>query len=785
MTRRLVVVESPAKARTLQRFLGSDTVVRATAGHVKDLPDGRLAIDLTNSYEPEYHVLRGKGHVLQELTKEARLADEVFLATDPDREGEAIAWHVAEETGLEGRAKRARIHEVTPAGIERALREAGPLDRARYDAQQARRVLDRLVGFGVSPLLSRAIKRGLSAGRVQSVALHALVVRERERRAFASSRWHAVEVMLAAKKGPAVVVSLADRFGPEEAEGVAAALRGEKAVVRAVARRDRLRGAPPPFVTAKLQQEAFERLHFGAGKTMRLAQRLFEGVELGEAGQVSLITYARTDAPRISSGAAAAARSWIAGKWGAEAVPERAAAHEAGKLAQEAHEAIRPVSVELTPELVKPHLERDLHRLYDRIWRRFVASQMGPARYVATEAMIELAGRTLRASGLLLDSPGFLAAFEGKSVPALAGETERFEPLVKLPPLEEGQALEVTEVRVEERQDEPPSPYSEATLLAELESRGIGRPSTYAAVVETLLDREYVKREGGWLTPTDLGFGVDAVLAEAVPELLDADFTAVVEAELDRVAAGEIDWVEVVRRFHRPIEAKLRARKEADGEAGSRRTTAERCEKCGAAMAIRWGRTGPFLSCTAYPACKHTRDLARPGSTGSVVLAAVLGTSTGGEAVLAREDEATAPASSSAAIAIAAIPPPLEPTRRGTCPRCGMAMVERRGRAGPFLSCSGYPACRTAMPLSTGVPCPACGEGEIAEKRARSGRTFFGCNRYPACSHVMRERPVARPCPKCGAGYVVQRFSRRDGAVLVCAVDGCGHWRPLAEELAE
>ena len=774
MAKRLVIVESPAKARTLQRYLGEEWAVRATGGHVKDLPEGRLAIDLAGGYAPEYQVLRGKGHVLQELAREARVADEVFLATDPDREGEAIAWHVAEELGLEGRGRRARIAEITPAGLDRALRTAAPLDRARYDAQQARRVVDRIVGFQLAPLLGNVIQRGLSAGRVQSIALRLLVEHEQRRRTFRGATTYRVELELAPAKGPAFVAT------GEVATEVEARALGEAAragaVVARVERRQRVRQPPPPFVTARLQQEAYQRLHFSLKKTMRLAQELYEGVELGPAGPVSLVTYARTDSPRVSESATAAARQFLGARFGPEALPAEPPAHAAAPGAQDAHEPIRPTAVELEPALVKPHLDRDAGRLYELVWKRFCASQLGPAVYEETLVELEAGGSGFRTRGLALLSAGFLAVWEGRTQDPFAGEgTEAAElaALVRLPPLEPGDAIAVREVRVVEHTEDPPPPLTEATLLGALERRGIGRPSTWTQVVDTLVERGYCTRTRGLLAPTELGEAVVGLLLQAVPELVDPDLTARLEAELDGVGNGERDWVEVVRGFHQPFERRLREARERFGAPARKGLVDTPCEQCGKPMVLRWGRSGPFLSCSGYPACRFTRDLAQPGAAASVVLgaAALRDPQASENGVVVREPPAP--------------PVPLEPPHKGSCPRCGAPLVERRGRSGPFLSCSAYPACRTAVPLSTGVKCPTCGEGEIAEKRSRQGRTFFGCNRYPACSFAMRERPVPQPCPKCGAAFVVQRFSRREGGVLACAADGCGHWQPLAEALAE
>lgn len=759
MARRLLIVESPTKALTLQRLLGSEWVVRATSGHVKDLPEGRLAIDRFEDFTPVYQVLRGKGHVLQSLGKEARLAEEVILATDPDREGEAIAWHVVEELGLEGTARRARIHELTPSAVDRALAEAGPLDRARTDAQQARRILDRLVGYGLSPLLSRKIGPNLSAGRVQSAALHLLVQRERERRAFQVARGWNLVAEVKPRKGRSFLAGTSTPLSRGEAESVARAL-GEEGTVRVerVRAQSKRREAPPPYVTASLQQDGFSLLRFSVTKTMRLAQRLFEGVALGDAGTVSLITYVRTDSPRVSGPALDAARRFAEENFGEAGGPSEGDwAHPPGS--QLAHGGIRPVSVEITPELVKPHLDRDAHRLYDGIWRRFVASQMKAAVYEDVEIVLGGTGISLSASSLSVAEKGFLVLWGEKAPSRFAKETEAWEAKRPLPALEVGEALGVSAVEVVEWASEPPSRYTEATLLAVLEERGLGRPSTWASILETLLDRGYVVRGADGLTPTPLGERVDEVLFEAVGDWLSPSRTAEVEEAIDSVASGERDWLDVVKSFYLPFEERLASAMPPASK--SRRQVDESCERCGEALSIRWGRMGPFLSCSAYPKCRFTRDLGRPGEQGSVVVP-------GGPGAAVAPEEPVAP---------------VRPTPQGSCPRCGAAMIERRGRNGPFLACSAYPACKTSLAVSTGVPCPACGEGEIAEKRSRAGRLFFGCNRFPACDHAMRERPIPGTCRKCGAGYLVQRFSRREGAVFVCVQEGCGHHRPVAEGL--
>jgi len=748
-SRSLVVVESPSKAKTLQRLLGPEYTVKASYGHVRDLPEAGLGVDLAKGFAPVWVQVKGQGKVLSELKRAAREAEQVFLATDPDREGEAIAWHLAEEIGAPGgdaRVRRAILHELTPEAVKEALAHPRDLDRGAHDAQLARRVLDRLVGFQVSELLWKKVRRGLSAGRVQSVAVRLVAEREAELSAFDPEVTFVVEARLVAKGGAKLVADVFQVDGrraalsdPEDAAELADELADEPFVVASVERAERRRPAPPPFTTATLQQEAAERLGFSAKKTMALAQHLYEGVELGDEGLVGLISYMRTDSVRIPAAAAEAARRHVAGVYGEDHLPATPNVFHARRGAQEAHEAIRPTSVERTPESVKPLLggagERDLQRLYALVWTRFLASQMAPA--VLEDTTVELrAGRFgLRAEGRVLRAKGWLAAL-GKEPPArVAGEPGEGElDLPALPALAVGEALRVAGIEAVEVKTAPPERYTEATLVREMEERGLGRPSTYAAVLETVQERRYVERDGKALVPTALGLEVTAFLVERFPKLLDPAFTASVEARLDDVELGVAGYEEVLRELHRPFEAELAAAK--DDAKPEPATVEVRCPRCTKPMVAKTGRTGEFLSCSAYPACRGTRSFRR-GPKGEILLE---------EEVLSDEK----------------------------CPDCGSPMAVKGGRTGRFLGCTRYPACRGTRAFTIGVPCPkGCG-GQVSERRSKQGRVFFGCTGYPTCDFVSWDRPRDEACPECGSAWVVEKLSKAGSPILACPNRECG-----------
>ena len=767
----LVVVESPAKAKTIKKYLGRSYDVKASVGHVKDLPKSKIGVDVENGFQPDYDVIKGKAKVLSEIKQAARKADRVLLATDPDREGEAIAWHIAEEIGYEpgdGKVRRVLFNEITKNAIQKAINEPLDLDRNKFDAQQARRILDRLVGYQISPILWRKVRRGLSAGRVQSVAVRLVVEREREIQAFRPEEYWTIDAQLAAELPPefrARLVKLgghkAELKDGESTRAIVDELSREKFSVAAVERKERRRNAPPPFTTAKLQQEAANRLGFTAKKTMTLAQRLYEGVELGDEGAVGLITYMRTDSVRLSGEAVAAVRELIGARFGADHLPESPNVYRTKqKAAQEAHEAVRPTSLEWTPERVEPHFlemgERDMFRLYELIWNRFVACQMVPAVYDQTTADIAAGRATFRATGSILKFPGYLAVYgaqrpedEAGAQPAEGegeanGEAKERNQDRVLPPLESGMELELRKLDPEQHFTQPPPRFNESSLIKELEERGIGRPSTYAAILSTIQDKGYAEKVERNFRPTELGTLVTDELVRAFPREMDVAFTAGMEEKLDEVEEGNAQWQAVLSDFYSGFKEDL-ARAEVQMRDVKRQELATElvCDKCGKPMVIKWGRMGEFLACSGYPECRNTMNFRREED---------------GRIAPVKEEE-------------------IETDEK--CPTCGSPMVVKRGRFGRFLACSRYPECKTSKPISIGVTCPkGCG-GYIAERRSKRGRTFYGCSSYPGCDFVSWDRPRTEKCPKCGGDYLIEKFSKKTGAFIACPNKECDYRRQV------
>ena len=752
----LVVVESPAKAKTIKKYLGSGYVVKASVGHVMDLPKSKIGVDVENGFQPVYEVIDAKKKVVAELKAAAKGAQLILLATDPDREGEAIAWHVYEQLKrTKIPAQRILFNEITKKAIQEAIQKPLQLNRDLYDAQQARRVLDRLVGYQISPILWKKVRRGLSAGRVQSVAVRLVVEREEEIAKFVPVEYWSIEADLRAALPPQFRAKLI-RLDGEKAEiptgDIARPLveqrRREKFVVIEVTKKERRRNAPPPFITSKLQQDAANRLGFTAKKTMTLAQRLYEGVELGDEGQTALITYMRTDSVRLSPDAVAGARAYVAQRWGKDYIPAEPVQFKTKKSAQDAHEAIRPTALEYPPERVKPYLEKDMFRLYELIWNRFIACQMVPAVFDQTTADIKAGRATFRATGQILKFPGYLAVYgqeaeqpqEEAGAEKMEGEDEEKGDVSRqLPPLESGQTLELIDLIPEQHFTQPPPRFTEASLVKELEEKGIGRPSTYAAILSTIQDKEYVEKKEGRFFPTDLGKIVTELLLGAFPRVMDVQFTARMEEELDEVEEGKIDWQSVLGEFYGPFKKSLAA-----AEAQMRDVKREEkptdlvCEKCGSPMVIKWGRMGRFLACSGYPDCKNTKDFVEEEGKIRVV-----------------EDLPT----------------------DEMCPTCGKPMLNKRGRFGRFLACSDYPTCKTTRPITLkGVVCPDCGGG-LAERKSRFGKSFYGCVNYPTCKFAAWDRPIPGPCPQCGKPYLLQKYTKRDGAFIACPDKECGYRR--------
>lgn len=771
MAKSLIIVESPAKARTITKYLGRGYTVMASVGHVKDLPPSKLGVDLDNDFEPQYVTIKGKAGVLAEIKKKAKEADKVFLAPDPDREGEAIAWHLAEE--IDGKAKRkdrkvfrVLFNEITPSAIKRALQSPGQIDMNLVNAQQARRVLDRIVGFQGSQLLWTKVRRGLSMGRVQSVAVRLICDREAEREAFRPVEYWSITATLSGAKPPPFDAKLHSINGQdavissaEEADRVVTAVQGKAFTVASIERKERRRNPAAPFITSRLQQDAARKLRFSPKKTMTLAQQLYEGLEVGKEGSVGLITYMRTDSPRIATEAAEEARQLVRERFGHEYLPETPHVYKTQKAAQEAHEAIRPTSAQRDPESIRRYLDHDQYQLYKLIWNRFIASQMAAAILEMTriDCVPEHTNDryVFRATGMVVKFPGHTAVYlEGKD--AANGQSPKPDQEVEeegertLPILSEGESLHLVAqedqpipgLLPKQHFTQPPPRYNEALLIKELEEKGIGRPSTYAAIISTIQDRNYVEKQEGRFLPTEVGRIVNDFLVKGFPDILNIDFTSLMEKELDEVEEGAKPWVTAVRDFYKPFLKNLQKAKKIPGPKDTVAPPTDiPCEKCGRMLVIKWGRNGKFLACPAYkekPPCKNTQNFERlPDGTIKIVAK---------EQVMTDEK----------------------------CEKCGSPMAVKHGRFGRFLACSAYPACKSTKAIPLGVKCPQCG-GNLAQKRTRKGRNFFACGNYPNCKFALWDRPTNSPCPKCHAPFLVEKVSKQNGTRLQCRNEDCGY----------
>ncbi len=803
MARSLVIVESPAKAKTINKYLGRNYSVKASLGHVKDLPKKELGIDIDKDFEPTYEVIPGKTKVVSELKKAAKEAEAVYLAADPDREGEAICAHLAEVLGRTKTERkkifRVLFNEITPKAIKAAFEKPGQIDTHLVDAQQARRVLDRLVGYKISPLLWDKVRRGLSAGRVQTVALRLIVEREHEIRAFNPKEYWTIHALLEAGDPPPFEAKLAKYKGEDieignetEAQHVVAAVEKAQWQVVSVAQKEKRRHAPPPFTTSKLQQAAYNRLRFTAKRTMMLAQRLYEGVELGEEGSVALITYMRTDSVRVSSDALEQVRELIGSKYGENYRPEKPNFYKSKKEAQEAHEAIRPTEVSRTPEDVRKHLDDDVFKLYQLIWQRFVGSQMLPAAFDQTTIDIAVDDYTFRATGSVMKFDGYLAVYQAAEEDEEKGDEAEGEGRA-LPRVSEGERLRLEKIHPEQHFTEPPPRYTEATLVKELEEKGIGRPSTYAAIISTIVEREYVTKDQGRFTPAMLGEKVSELLVKSFEDIFDVGFTARMEEELDEIEEGKLPWRKSVKEFYQRFEEDL---DQAKGEMESYKAgipTGQKCEKCGQGELLeRISRHGFFLGCSRYPECDFIRDLS-PEVGGEEVES-----ETGPEYCENCGREMTIKRGRFGPFMACTGYPECKTTRRlvhGTrkarlpdepldekCPECGAQLVRRHGRYGEFVGCSAYPKCKFIRAKTLGIHCPKCGTGELVERMARKGRrrVFYGCNRYPECDFTTPHRPIAEPCPKCGAEFIVEKRGKL-GTVRACLKENC-NWEAIAPE---
>lgn len=742
MAKSLLIVESPTKARTLQKYVGTKFTVKASVGHIKDLPESSLGVAIEDNFRPDYTVIKGKAKIIQELKKAAKEAKDIYLGPDPDREGEAIAWHIKNELESTGKTfRRVLFNEFTPKAIAAALASPVSLDIHKFESQQARRILDRLVGYQISPLLWKKVQRGLSAGRVQSVAVRIICEREREIQAFKPEEYWSITAGLEAENPPAFEARLAMAEQKKikikdqaQAEKILKDLEGQDFQVAKLDCKEKRRYPSPPFITSTLQQEAYRKLRFSAKKTMLLAQQLYEGIELDEAGPVGLITYMRTDSTRLSAEAVAAIREVIRQTLGPQYLPPKPNVYKSRKGAQEAHEAIRPTDPALSPEKLKASLSKDHFLLYELIWKRFTASQMSSAVMDQTTVEIEARGYGFHSVGSVLKFPGFMALYvEGLDDNGVTGE-------VKLPALRTGERLRLLHLTPKQHFTQPPPRFTEATLIKILEESGIGRPSTYANILSQIQARKYVRLEKAHFRPSELGFLVTDLLVKHFPDILNVKFTAQMEDELDKIEEAQANWVETLRHFYGPFKECLEhAESNMISLKGQGLATEEICEKCGQAMVIKTGKSGPFLACSNYPACRNTKDFIRDQS---------------GKIEIQKE----------------------EPQVHGSCEKCGRPMVQKRGKFGVFLACSGYPECKNTRPLGTGIKCPesGCG-GEIIQKSTKKGRVFYGCSRYPGCVFATWEQPISEECPQCKASFLLLKINRNGSKQVHCVNQGCSY----------
>jgi len=795
----LVIVESPAKANTINKYLGGDFVVKASLGHVKDLPKSKLGVDLENNFEPVYEMIKGKEKVIKEIRAAAKTAQRIFLAADPDREGEAICQHLKELLdGGKAEIYRVLFNEITPKAIKQAIEHPGRIDQNIVDAQQARRILDRLVGYKVSPLLWDKVRRGISAGRVQTVALRMIVEREREVQAFTPEEYWSIAAQLEGHQPPQFEARLAKIKGKTaevknqaEADHILESLRDASFNVESVVTKEKKRYPVPPFTTSKLQQDAARKLRFTVKKTMMLAQKLYEGIELGDEGRIGLITYMRTDSTRVSDDAMQMVRSYVSDVYGGTYLPEKPVVYKSKKDAQDAHEAIRPTFVGRTPEDLKQFLSDDEYKLYWLIWTRFVASQMNPAIYDQTTVEIQAKDYLFRANGRVLKFDGFLKVYEEATDEDVKKPEDEED--ITLPMLTQGEILRLLQITPRQHFTEPPPRYTEASLVKALEEKGIGRPSTYATILSTIQDREYVLKDQGKFRPTELGTVVTDMLVRHFEDIFDTQYTARMEEELDEVEEGKMTWVEALDEFYKKFEKDLKkASKNMENLKAQEIPTDEVCEKCGSPMVKKWGQFGSFLACSAYPDCKNTKELpkeegaAKDAEAGSTESEPEPCENCGKPMALKRgrfgqflactgypECKTTRKISAGGV----SVPKKPDVMLDEVCPQCGKAnLALKDGRFGPFTACSNYPKCKYIKPKTVGVSCPkpGCG-GELIERRSKRGKVFYGCLKYPECDFVLWNKPIPEECPQCGAPFLLEKSTKREGLVRYCNEESCDY----------
>ena len=761
MSKSLVIVESPTKVRTLKKYLGPDFDVAATVGHIKDLPTKELGISIEEDFKPKYTTIEGKEKVIRALKRAGAELNDIYLAPDPDREGEAIAWHTADVLKKKGRRFfRVLFHELTKNAIRAAMASPQELDKHKFESQQTRRILDRLVGYQISPLLWRKVRRGLSAGRVQSVTVRMICERQREIQAFEPQEYWSITAELEGDSPPAFFAKLTKKddeklhIADEKAsQAILKDLEGADFKVDKVVKKTLRKNPLPPFTTSKLQQEAIRRLGFSARKTMRVAQQLYEGLELGPEEPVGLITYMRTDSTRIAQEAIHEVRGFIQKEFDQAYLPVKPRVFKNKKKVQDAHEAIRPTSVLRKPKKIAQFLSKDQLGLYELIWKRFVACQMKSAEFDQTSIVIAAGPYIFQVSGSVLRFPGFMALYASSNeTQGQSGDTDT------LPPLSEGMVLRCHALEPKQHFTQPPARFSEASLVKELEENGIGRPSTYAAILSTIQDKGYVDLVKGNFRPTELGYIVNDLLIESFPDVLNVDFTAHMEDNLDKVEEGKIDSITVLETFYSSFKKNLeRAEKQMQSVRGHGLSVDLSCPVCSRPLRIKVGKNGPFLACPGYPECTFTGNYRR-NEKGQI------------------EMEEGAPGQATGEI----------------CEKCGSPMVQKQGRFGPFIACSAYPACKntrsligktTSKPEPTGVKCPEKGcSGELVSRRSKRGKVFYGCTRYPECTFAVWDKPVSQSCPDCGAPFLLKRTTKRDGPHLKCFNKECAYKKPVKDD---
>ncbi len=735
MKKSLIIVESPAKAKTINKYLGKEYIVEASVGHIKNLPKSKLGIDVDNDYVLVYEPIHGKDEVIEKLQDLAKKAESVYIATDPDREGEAIAWHIAEEIDSQNNSiKRVLFHEITPSGVTEAMKHPRKIDMHLVDSQQARRAMDRIVGYKISPFIWKTVYYGLSAGRVQSVTLRLICEREEEIQSFLPQEYWSIIGEFSTDAAAPFFAKLFKVAGddpriPDETtvNGYLSDIRKQQFSIESVQRKIVKRNPLPPFITSTLQQEAASRLRFSAKRTMTLAQKLYEGIDLGEEGMVGLITYMRTDSTRLSSEAIHAVREYIYSNYGGDYLPKEAREFKKGKSSQDAHEAIRPTLVKYTPKFVKKHLDKDLFALYELIWNRFIACQMTPAQFEAISVDIKGGDYLFRATGSIPKFRGFLQVYDDLQEENCKNGDDA-DPTSAIPEnIHDGQQSTLQNIIPKQHFTKPPPRYTESSLVKELEALGIGRPSTYASIVSTILDRKYVEQRERKLFAVDLGIQVNKLLVGNFPEIFNVKFTAKMEEELDTIASGRGSYVKTMDDFYRPFIRSLEHVEKSTTKIKKslQETTDQVCELCGKPMVIKWGRNGRFMACSGYPACKNTKPLEHEQKQ-------------------------------------------LEHVSGMKCELCGGDMIVKGGKFGTFLGCSNYPACKNTKSISMGMKCPKCKEGDVVERKTKRKRAFYGCSRYPSCDFASWDKPVDKVCENCKSPYLVVKYSQKKGEYLLC-----------------